>query len=141
VTASDDTFVAFVDHLAEALDNPEARAWDRLHFSRFHFDRLIRGVAGESPAAFRRRILLERSAYRMITTRAPLLDIAVEAGYGSHEAFTRAFAKAFAKAFGLAPAAWRSRPTCPHKSGSPHPAASTSTRPAACGCRLDPKQR
>src|SRR3954454_20896268 len=90
-----DTFACFVEHLTEALDDPQARAWDRLHFSRFHFDRLIRGVAGEPPAAFRRRILLERSAYRMITTRAPLLDIAVEAGYGSHEAFTRAFAKAY----------------------------------------------
>mgnify|MGYP002145969864 CR=1 FL=1 len=33
-------------------------AWvTRLHFSRYHFDRLIRSVAGEPPAAFRRRIL------------------------------------------------------------------------------------
>jgi AraC-like DNA-binding protein len=102
-----DTFGSFVDHLAEALDDPEARAWERLHFSRFHFDRLIRGVAGEPPAAFRRRILIERAAYRMITTTAPLLDIAVEAGYGSHEAFTRAFARAY----GVAPGAWRTRPT------------------------------
>jgi AraC family transcriptional regulator len=106
VTATD-TFASFVDHLAQALDDPEAQAWERLHFSRFHFDRLIRGVAGEPPAAFRRRILLERAAYRMITTTAPLLDIAVEAGYGSHEAFTRAFTKAY----GVAPAVWRNRPT------------------------------
>ena len=42
----------------------------------------------------------------MITTRAPLIDIAVEAGYGSHEAFTRAFTKAY----GVAPAAWRRKP-------------------------------
>ena len=102
-----DTFASFVDHLAEALDDHGARAWERLHFSRFHFDRLITGVAGEPPAAFRRRILLERAAYRMITTTAPLIDIAVEAGYGSQEAFTRAFAKAY----GVAPAAWRARPT------------------------------
>src|SRR4051794_38165365 len=106
VTATD-TFASFVDHLAQALDEPQAQAWERLHFSRFHFDRLIRGVAGEPPAAFRRRILLERAAYRMITTTAPLLDIAVEAGYGSHEAFTRAFTKAY----GVAPAVWRTRPT------------------------------
>jgi AraC-like DNA-binding protein len=102
-----DTFASFVDHLAEALDDPEARAWEQLHFSRFYFNRLIRGVAGEPPAAFRRRILLERAAYRMITTTAPLIDIAVEAGYSSHEAFTRAFARAY----GVSPAAWRSRPT------------------------------
>ncbi len=65
------------------------------HFSRYHFDRMIRSVAGEPPQAFRRRILIERAAYRMVTTSAPLIDIAVEAGYGSHEAFTRAFTKAY----------------------------------------------
>ena len=99
----------------------------RFHFSRYHFDRMIRSVAGEPPQAFRRRILLERAAYRMVTTTAPLLDIAVEAGYGSHEAFTRAFTRAY----GAAPAAWR-RP--PARSGSPRRATSTSTHPAASGC-------
>jgi hypothetical protein len=66
----------------------------------------IRSVAGEPPQAFRRRILLERAAYRMVTTRAPLIDIAVEAGYGSHEAFTRAFTRAY----GVPPATWRRAP-------------------------------
>ena len=42
----------------------------------------------------------------MVTTTAPLIDIAVEAGYGSHEAFTRAFTRSY----GVAPAAWRRRP-------------------------------
>ena len=51
-------------------------------------------------------MLLERAAYRMITTTAPLLDIAVEAGYSSHEAFTRAFARAY----GVAPREWRAKP-------------------------------
>ena len=104
-----DTFADFVAELAEALDEHELTGEDwaaRLHFSRFHFDRVISSVAGEPPQAFRRRILLERAAYRMITTTAPLIDIAVEAGYGSHEAFTRAFARAY----GSAPAAWRRKP-------------------------------
>jgi AraC-like DNA-binding protein len=107
-----DVFAEFVDHLAEVLDESADRdvtgeEWAaRFHFSRFHFDRMIRSVAGEPPQAFRRRILLERAAYRMITTSAPLIDIAVEAGYGSHEAFTRAFARAY----GAAPAAWRRKP-------------------------------
>ncbi|GAA2131248.1 AraC family transcriptional regulator [Nocardioides bigeumensis] len=108
--SSRDTFVRFVDHLTEALDEAASISGDewaaRLHFSRFHFDRMISAVAGEPPAAFRRRILLERAAYRMITTTAPLIDIAVEAGYGSHEAFTRAFTKAY----GVAPATWRRKP-------------------------------
>ena len=67
---------------------------------------MIRSVAGEPPSALRRRILLERAAYRMITTTAPLIDIAVEAGYGSHEAFTRAFTRAY----GVPPATWRRKP-------------------------------
>ena len=109
MTVAADTFADFVDHLAEALDDHEASGEEwarRLHFSRYHFDRMIRSVAGEPPQAFRRRVLLERAAYRMITTPAPLIDIAVEAGYGSHEAFTRAFTKAY----GVAPAAWRRKP-------------------------------
>ena len=88
MTAADtfrpDVFAQFVDHLAEALDDHETSADDlarRFHFSRYHFD-------------------------RMITSRAPLIDIAVEAGYGSHEAFTRAFTKAY----GVGPAAWRRKP-------------------------------
>ena len=67
---------------------------------------MIKSVAGEPPSTLRRRILLERAAYRMITTTAPLLDIAVEAGYGSHEAFTRAFTRAY----GVPPATWRRKP-------------------------------
>src|SRR4051812_42042212 len=112
MTTAADTFADFVDHLAEALDRnsdvdvsgDELAA--RFHFSRYHFDRMIRSVAGEAPQAFRRRILLERAAYRMVTTRAPLIDIAVEAGYGSHEAFTRAFTRAY----GVPPAQWRRKP-------------------------------
>lgn len=107
-----DTFAAFVDHLADAMADDRAGRIDaaalasRFGFSRFHFDRLIRQMADETPAAFRRRILLERAAYRMLTTDAPLIDIAIDAGYGSHEAFTRAFERSF----GAAPAQWRRRP-------------------------------
>ena len=64
-------------------------------------------VAGEPPSRFRRRVLLERAAYRLVTTSRSILDVAVEAGYGSHEAFTRAFAKAY----GVPPADWRRRPS------------------------------
>lgn len=109
MTVAADTFADFVDGLASALDDHEATGEEwaaRQHFSRFHFDRMIKSVGGEPPQALRRRILLERAAYRMITTRAPLLDIAVEAGYSSHEAFTRAFAKAYA----MTPREWRKKP-------------------------------
>jgi AraC-like DNA-binding protein len=104
-----DTFTAFVDVLAEALDDHEATGEElagRLYLSRFHLDRVVSSVAGEPPRRFRRRILLERAAYRLLSTDRSVLDIAVEAGYGSHEAFTRAFGRAY----GAPPAHWRRHP-------------------------------
>ena len=109
VSVATDTFAAFVDALSDALDDHMTTAEDlarRVHLSRFHLDRMIAATAGEPPAAFRRRVLLERAAYRLITTDRTVLDVAIEAGYGSNEAFTRAFTRAF----GESPARWRRRP-------------------------------
>ena len=109
MTAAHDTFVAFVDVLADALDDHDATGEDlagRLYLSRFHLDRIVSSVAGEPPRRFRRRILLERAAYRLLTTRHTILEVAVEAGYGSHEAFTRAFTRAY----GVTPGRWRVAP-------------------------------
>jgi AraC family transcriptional regulator len=110
VTTPTDTFVGFVDTLAGRLDDHEARGEDlaaQAYLSRFHFDRLVRAAAGETPGRFRRRVLLERAAYRLVVTDRGVLDIAVEAGYSSNEAFTRAFQRAY----GVAPSVWRSAPT------------------------------
>jgi AraC family transcriptional regulator len=106
---SQDTFSRFVDSLATHLDDHQARGPElaaRAHISRFHFDRVIGAVSGESPARFRRRVLLERAAYRLVTSRMSVLDIGVEAGYSSNEAFTRAFQRAY----GTPPSAWRAAP-------------------------------
>ncbi len=110
MTAASDTFIAFVDVLADALDDHGATGEDlaaKVFLSRSHFDRVIASVAGEPPRALRRRILLERAAYRLLTSRQTILEIAVEAGYGSHEAFTRAFSRAY----GSVPSTWRREPT------------------------------
>lgn len=109
MNAQPDTFAGFLNVLAADLDDHEARAEDRaarLHLSRYHFDRVIRATAGEPPAAFRRRILLERAAFRLATSRDGVLRMAVDAGYSSNEAFTRAFQRAY----GVAPSSWRARP-------------------------------
>jgi AraC family transcriptional regulator len=104
-----DTFTTFVDSLAESLDDHDASGEDiaaRAHLSRFHFDRVVSAVSGETPARLRRRILLERAAFQLVTTRATVLEVALEAGYSSNEAFTRAFRRAY----GAAPASWRAAP-------------------------------
>jgi AraC-like DNA-binding protein len=73
-----DIFAAFVETLAGALDDHEADGAHlaaRVGVSRFHLDRIVASIAGEPPAAFRRRVLLERAAYRLATThRAVLVD-------------------------------------------------------------------
>jgi AraC family transcriptional regulator len=104
-----DTFTTFVDSLAESLDDHDASGEDlaaRAYLSRFHFDRVVSAVSGETPVRLRRRILLERAAFRLVTTRATVLEVALEAGYSSNEAFTRAFRRAY----GAAPASWRAAP-------------------------------
>lgn len=119
MSCSHDTFTDFVDTLAMHLDDHDARGADlaaRVYLSRFHFDRVVSAAAGESPARFRRRVLLERSAYRLATSRAGVLDVAVEAGYSSNEAFTRAFQRAY----GVTPSAWRSRPSCQMQLDTPN---------------------
>ncbi len=110
MTTTTDTFSRFVDVLAETLDDRTASGESlasRMHLSRFHFDRLVSAAAGEPPATLRRRVLLERAAYRLITTDDDVLTVALDAGYSSHEAFTRAFTRAY----GSAPSRWRRRPT------------------------------
>ncbi|MFC6705384.1 helix-turn-helix domain-containing protein [Flexivirga alba] len=104
-----DTFGRYVGILAETLDDHStspAQLAGRLYTSRFHLDRIVSSVSGEPPATLRRRLLLERAAYRLITSERRILDVGVEAGYASNEAFTRAFARLF----GMAPRDFRSHP-------------------------------
>ena len=63
--------------------------------SRAQFHRLFRAASEETPVAMRRRLLLERAAYQLANTGLSVTDIALDANYGSLEAFTRAFRKAF----------------------------------------------
>jgi AraC family transcriptional regulator len=104
-----DPFAAFVDTLAESLDDHDTKTDElatRAYLSRSHFDRVVSAVAGETPARLRRRVLLERAAFRLLTSRATVLEVALEAGYSSNEAFTRAFRRAY----GAGPSAWRASP-------------------------------
>lgn len=106
---TDDRFACFLDMLAENLDNHALDGADlaaRLFVSRSLLDRIVSAAAGETTARLRRRLLLERAAFRLKTSRITVLDAAIDAGYSSNEAFTRAFQRAY----GSSPAAWRSSP-------------------------------
>jgi AraC-like DNA-binding protein len=86
-----------IDLVLDSIDEPGAdgRALaERAHFSRDHLDRLLAAATGESPAALRRRLLLERAAWELRCGAATPSQAAGPAGYGSAAAFSRAFARA-----------------------------------------------
>ena len=72
-------------------------------FSPFHFHRIFRGMVGESVMEYVRRLRLEQAAQRLRFSDRPVVDVALDAGYESHEAFTRAFSARF----GLPPSSYR----------------------------------
>ena len=127
MTTAADTFAAFLDTLAETLDLGGDERARRLHLSRYHLDRVVSATGGEPPERMRRRLLLERAAYRLVTSDQQVVDIAFEAGYGSHEAFTRAFARAY----GRAPSRWRQQPTRTQIDGRERRALPPARQPAA----------
>lgn len=71
----------------------------------FHFHRIFREVTGEPVHRYIRRLRLEFSAHQLLFTDASIIRIAMDAGYQSHEAYTRAFQQSF----GMAPSRYRAR--------------------------------
>ena len=73
--------------------------------SRFHVHRTLRVALGETPKQFTLRLRIDHAAAALVGSRASILDIALECGFESHEAFCRAFRRRF----GLSPSAYRKR--------------------------------
>lgn len=73
--------------------------------SPFHFHRIFRGLVGETPLELHRRLRLERAAEHLCTTERSVTELAFDAGYETHEAFTRAFRGRY----GVAPSTFRER--------------------------------
>jgi len=72
-------------------------------FSEHHFHRIFRAVVGESVMDHVRRLRLERAAFELRTSRRSVGSVALDAGYGAQEAFTRMFQACF----GLSPRSFR----------------------------------
>jgi len=115
---SEDIRRRILDVLVGSLDDDvdgETLA-QRVHFGRYHFNHVVKGLLGESPGAFRRRLLLERAADQLKTTNLPIAAVACEAGYSSAEAFTHAFRRAF----GTSPLAYRGLNASDHRLDAPN---------------------
>jgi AraC family transcriptional regulator len=83
-------------HLDEDLSLDELAAI--ANCSPYHFHRVFSGMVGEGVKEHVRRLRLERAAQRLRFTGQPILQIALDAGYETHESFTRAFQALFDEA-------------------------------------------
>lgn len=103
---TDDRLRSFLDLVEESVREPGLDGEGvaaRAYLSRHHLDRIARAATGEPLGAMRRRLRLELAAYRLTGTGSSVIDVALDAGYGSPEAFTRAFARAY----GVPPSTFR----------------------------------
>ena len=89
------------DRLRELLDavvddaNIDVAGMARSSFaSAFHFSREVSRLTGEPPAALRRRVMLERAAWRLQRGEG-VAAVALEEGWSAPEVFSRAFRRAF----------------------------------------------
>jgi AraC family transcriptional regulator len=88
-------------HLDEEL--PLDRLARLAHFSPYHFHRIFKGIVGEGVNEYVRRLRLESAAVALKTTERSIIQVALDAGYAAHEAFTRAFRQMF----GVSPSEFR----------------------------------
>ena len=103
------------NHLDEEL--PLERLARIAHFSPFHFHRIFKALIGEGVKEYVKRLRLERAAVLLKITDRTVLQIALEAGYQAHEAFSRAFRDLF----GITPSEFRAgnNPLYNHFRGEP----------------------
>ena len=65
--------------------------------TRFHLARVFEAGVGQGVMSYVRRRRLSQAALALADGAPDILSVALDAGYGSHEAFTRAFAQAFGR--------------------------------------------
>jgi AraC family transcriptional regulator len=87
-----------VEHVVASLDEALdlARLARDAALSPFHFHRIFRGMVSETPLELHRRLRLERAAARLADPATSVTSIAFDAGYDSHEAFSRVFRSFYA---------------------------------------------
>ena len=94
--------------VTQASTRPSGREIaDHAAYSIAQTHRVFQSAYGEAPGAFRRRLVLERAADMLARSDLSVWKIAVESGFASGEAFTRAFRRSFK----TTPRAFRRKPT------------------------------
>jgi AraC family transcriptional regulator len=68
---------------------------ERVGFSAYHFHRIFRDAIDEPVKEYVRRLRLEKAAYRLKVSEEAILHLALDAGFKTHESFTRAFQRQF----------------------------------------------
>ena len=108
------TLVYIQEHLDDSLELDEVAGVAA--FSRFHFHRVFRGLVGETMREHVRRLRLERAARNLKHFDESVTEIALAAGFETHESFTRAFGAMF----GIPPSEYRTshRPEPESESGT-----------------------
>jgi AraC family transcriptional regulator len=66
-------------------------------FSPFHFHRIFSAFTGETVSGFIRRIRLDNAAFKLCSSDRNITDIALDAGYDTPAAFSRAFREQYGK--------------------------------------------
>ena len=96
-----------IAHLAGELDGEVGLAAlaEVAGRSPFHLQRRFRAAFGETPRQLAERLRLECAAAQLVASDAPILDIALDVGFASHEVFARTFRRRYA----MSPREYRAR--------------------------------
>lgn len=80
-------------YIEQHLDEPASLAMlaEKSMYAPHHFHHVFRGLVGEGVAEYQRRLKMQRAANALLYSNRQIIDIALQAEYGSQEAFTRAF--------------------------------------------------
>ncbi len=71
------------------------RLAEELHYSKFYLARTFKEDTGVTLCKYIQGRRLEAAARKLAETRRPVVEIALEAGYNSQQAFTRAFRREY----------------------------------------------
>lgn len=70
-----------------------------LHYSKFYVERVFKEHTGQPLYRYMKNRRLNEAAKKLVETKRPIVEIALEAGYRSQQAFTQAFHEVY----GLSP--------------------------------------